>query len=413
MNDIILNVENVSQQFGDSKILHDINIQIARGGFIGLVGASGSGKSTLLKALEGTQPAFQGKVVLDGQEVAEPTRNIGMVHQKYNLYDFLTVESNVAFGLMLDQTHLGQRLFYPRWWYNLRQKHLAQSRDMLAKMKLGHAFTKHPCELSGGMQQRVAIAQSLVMQPKILLLDEPFGALDACTRSDLHRILLTLYQENLEAIKNNEQPPYTIVLVTHELEEAFYCCDRVIALSKNWERGELGSTVVFDKAAPIYHPDDPKDFSRFAPLMRDLKSVIFEDGKNQDRDSHVTYWNEKTYQTGCEKSDIPTYLQNCHSPDQFALITCLDSSPCEKFMPVKDLLAMLDQFCGFDEIYFTNNSKVMHFPEECKCILTSPYCFPTSHEKIQKIMNWMRFNNCTQGIGDGTQLNYIKKRAII
>lgn len=305
-NNTILDLKGVSQWFGDNRVLHEINLQILQGQFVAMVGGSGCGKSTLLRAILGTVPAKQGEVILvrDGHRgpITGPTRNIGIVYQKYGLYPFLTAEENVAFGPMLDQTAIWWRFFMPWKWRPLRRKHLEEAREILVRFKLENALTHYPGELSGGMQQRVAIAQALIMKPKILLLDEPFGALDEATREELQEMLLLLYQENLDTKARGEDPPWTVLFVTHELNEAFYVSDRVIGLSKNWHQTnppipqtgkELGATKVWDKSSPIYHPNDPKDFELFGRMKMDLRRyVLDQDIPSVERGEHVSFWDD-------------------------------------------------------------------------------------------------------------------------
>jgi NitT/TauT family transport system ATP-binding protein len=299
-DDIILNIDGVTQYFGNNRVLYDVDIKIVRGQFVAVVGGSGCGKSTLLKAIEGTQPAKEGVIYLNGKEIVRPTRRVGMVHQKYDLFDFLTTEQNVAEGLRLDQTTQFDRTFRPLHWWNLRKKHLAESRELLIKLGLGHALNQYPAELSGGMQQRAAIAQALIMKPEVLLLDEPYSALDESNRGSLNKMLQVLYQENMTAIEKGLSPPYTILMITHELQGAFYCCDRVIGLSRDWShttsRGtilgrDLGATKVYDKAAPVHYPDDPRNNEKFNIFVEELKSIVFDpQNKEQDRYENVSFW---------------------------------------------------------------------------------------------------------------------------
>jgi len=301
---VILNIENVSQWFGKNRVLHDINLKIVQGQFVALVGPSGCGKSTLLRAILGTEPPKEGIIETDGVQVIGPNRNVGIVYQKYGLYRFLTVQENVAFGPKLDKTQIYHRTCMPWHWLPLKKQQREEAKAMLEKLRLKDSHDKYPSELSGGMQQRVAIAQALVMKPKLLLLDEPFGALDESTREELQMMLLRLYQENLAAIKIGEEPPWTVIIITHELNEAFYVSDRVVGLSKNWrempktggmKRGEhFGATKVWDKAAPTFRPDEPKDFSRFIPMRDELKnSVLSEVGNVElDRNAHVSFWDD-------------------------------------------------------------------------------------------------------------------------
>ena len=185
VEDIVLECRNVSHWFGDKKVLYDVNVKVARGEIVGLVGPSGCGKSTLLRAILGTHPPCEGQVLVNGKPIAGPGRDRGIVYQRYSLFPFLTAEANVAFGLMLDQTTLPSRIFLFWKWWRLRKKHLAQAAELLESLKLGDSLRHHPSEMSGGMLQRVAIAQALIMKPEILLLDEPFGALDEATREEL------------------------------------------------------------------------------------------------------------------------------------------------------------------------------------------------------------------------------------
>lgn len=302
MNKIILNIENLNQSFDGRKILYDINIKIVQGQFVALVGPSGCGKSTLLKAILGTHPAESGKIEIDSIPITGPNRNVGIVYQRYGLYQFLNTEQNVALGPKLDKTDLWQRTLLPWFWWPLRKKHLAESRELLKKFHLDHALKSYPHQLSGGMQQRVALAQALIMKPKILLLDEPFGALDEGTREELQKHLLCLYAENIEAKSRGEDPPWTVIFVTHELNEAFYVSDRLIALSRNWYqetgsdklKGEiLGATKVWDKCSPTYSPNEPKDFELFHSAKTELKTIFFDvKAAAVERNSHVSFWSD-------------------------------------------------------------------------------------------------------------------------
>jgi len=303
--DIVLETQDVHHWFGDHKVLFEVNLKIARGEIVGLVGPSGCGKSTLLRAITGTHLPRRGQVRVypdnngqTGQVVKGPGRDRGIVYQRYSLFPFLTAQKNVAIGPMLDETKMYERALRPFWWKSLRKKHLEQSAELLERLGLGHAIQRYPHELSGGMCQRVAIAQALIMKPQILLLDEPFGALDEATREDLQRMLLTLYDENRIAKTNGQDPPYTIFIVTHELNEAIYVGDRVIGLSQYWDwRGEgipssPGATVIYDKPAPVYRPDEFKDAEVFAGMREEIRKVVFEEGHLQDRRLHCTFWDE-------------------------------------------------------------------------------------------------------------------------
>jgi len=290
-----LTIKNVCHWFGDNRVLEDINLEIDAGQVVALVGPSGCGKSTLLRAILGTHPPNEGEIKTGGYAVTGPTRDVGIVYQHYSLYPFLTAEQNVAFGLLLDETSLFFRTFLFWKWFPLRKIHLKKSHDWLEKLNLGAAAKLYPHEMSGGMRQRVAIAQALVMKPKVVLLDEPFGALDEATREELQLMLLHLYEENQQAKKDGKEPPYTILIVTHELNEAFYVSDRILGLSQYHERNEVnggfkkqvGATIVYDKPCPIFHPNDPRDFGSFLEQKEELRKLVFNPAVLQPEKEYV------------------------------------------------------------------------------------------------------------------------------
>jgi NitT/TauT family transport system ATP-binding protein len=289
---VALRITGLSHWFQDFRVLNNINLEIMAGQIVALVGPSGCGKSTLLKAILGTHPANEGRILVGSREIRGPSRDVGIVFQHYSLYDFLTAERNVALGLKLDQTSLPFRLFNVPAWWKLRQQHLEEAREYLRRVKLEAACGKYPAELSGGMRQRVAIAQALILRPKILLLDEPFGALDEATRESLQLMLLGFYQANLLAIAEGRVPEYTILIVTHELNEAIYVSNRVIGLSRFHDEGERGAMVVYDKACPVFHPDDPKDLDRFVEQREELRRAVFDPGYVKHHSAYVSFWQD-------------------------------------------------------------------------------------------------------------------------
>ena len=153
---------------------------------------------------------------------------------------------------------------------------------MLEKVRLGDALRLYPAEMSGGMQQRVALAQALIMKPSILLLDEPFGALDEATREGLQNLLLDLRSENMAAAAAGLPAPHTVVIVTHELNEAILVGDRVVGLSQYWDwesEGHAscpGATVVYDSPSPIFKPKEGRDFKAFAAQRQEIRDTVFE-----------------------------------------------------------------------------------------------------------------------------------------
>ena len=288
-----LEVKNVCHWFGPKRVLHNVNLEVEAGQVVGLVGPSGCGKSTLLRAILGTHPPRAGEIHIDGKLVQKPTRDVGIVYQHYSLYDFLTAQENVAFGLMVDQTSLPFRCFQFWKWWKLRRRHLEQAAAFLDKVGLRSACDLYPAEMSGGMRQRVAIAQALIMRPKILLLDEPFGALDEATREELQQMLLYLYQENLQAKEKGLHPPHTILIVTHELTEAIYVSDRVVGLSQYHDEGEQGATIVYDKPAPVFHPGEPREVGTFLEQQQELRHAVFDPEYLQNWEEYVSFWKDR------------------------------------------------------------------------------------------------------------------------
>jgi NitT/TauT family transport system ATP-binding protein len=302
--EIVLECRGISHWFGTNRVLYDINLKIVRGEIVSLVGPSGCGKSTLLRAIVGTHPPCEGAVIMtasaagEGRVVKGPGRDRGIVYQQYSLFPFLTARENVAIGLMLDQTSLAFRMFNFFKWRTLRKNHLEEADALLRTLKLGKALNLYPHEMSGGMRQRVAIAQALIMKPKILLLDEPFGALDEATREELQKMLLTLYSENCAAKERGEPAPYTIFIVTHELNEAIYVGDRIVALSQYWDwqadglKKSPGATIVYDHVAPVYLPDQARDFETFLNQRHMIRQIAFEPDQPISRNENIRFWDE-------------------------------------------------------------------------------------------------------------------------
>ncbi len=290
--DIVLECRDVQQWFGPNRVLGGVDLKIGRGQICALVGPSGSGKSTLLRAILGTHPPKSGKVLMDGVACLKPDRNRGIVYQRYSLFPFLTAEENVAFGLTLDETSIPDRLFGYFKFRKTKAEYVRRAGELLDRVGLGHAKKKFPAEMSGGMCQRVAIAQALIMRPKLLLLDEPFGALDEATRESLQLMLLHLYEENLQARASGNPEPHTVLIVTHELNEALYVSDRILGLSQYHTDGSSGAKIVYDKPAPIFRPHEAKDVTKFNEQKEKLLRAVFSEDYIQHHDEYVSYWNE-------------------------------------------------------------------------------------------------------------------------
>jgi NitT/TauT family transport system ATP-binding protein len=285
---LALHCEKVSHWFGAKPVLHQVELQVPRGQFLSLVGPSGCGKSTLLRAILGTHLPREGVTRVwrggetNGAVVSGPGRDRGIVYQQYSLYPFFTALENVAVGLMLDQTSLPSRwLLWPKW-RRLRKQHLAEAEAMLGRVKLGDAVDLYPHEMSGGMRQRVALAQALIMKPEIILLDEPFGALDESTREDLQKLLLALHDDNVATTAGGSAKAHTLIIVTHELNEALLVGDRVVGLSQYWDwksEGQArcpGATVIYDKPAPVFKLEHARELEQFVKQREEIRRVVFD-----------------------------------------------------------------------------------------------------------------------------------------
>lgn len=298
-DDIILKIEDLSHSFGEKHVLHDIDLEIRRGEFVALVGPSGCGKSTLLNAIYGTLKPTKGRVIAysNGTQpfvITRPTRHCGMVDQQYRLFINRTALRNVSIGPKLDETSIPFRLFKPFEWKKIREAQHERAKKMLERVGLGNEADSYPSELSGGMRQRVAIAQTLIMKPTILLLDEPFGALDEATRESLQHFLLSMYAENQYAKQMGKNPPHTVFIVTHELYEAIYVADRVIGLSQHWDwkkRGYLehpGATILYDEPAPVFSPNDPRDFHTYSAMKNNVYRLVIDKETCKAREDYLS-----------------------------------------------------------------------------------------------------------------------------
>ncbi len=232
----LISVRNLSLRYGDLVVLERINLEVAAREFCAIVGASGCGKSSFLRLLLSEERPTSGEISIDGAPLAgEPQADRGVVFQRYSVFPHLTVMENLILPMELAGSRLCGRFFGAR-----RRRAMAEAGQLLERVGLSHARHAYPSTLSGGMQQRLAIAQALIPKPKVLLLDEPFGALDPGTRQRMHEIILSLWEEER----------MTVFMVTHDLKEGFRLGTRLLVFDKlRWDPqapGAYGATVTYD-----------------------------------------------------------------------------------------------------------------------------------------------------------------------
>jgi NitT/TauT family transport system ATP-binding protein len=229
-------VKHLWKEFGDQVVLENVNLHINDHEFVTIVGASGCGKTTFLKMLLGVESPSRGEFLIDGVPLpTEPGPDRGIVFQRYSLFPHLTVLENLLLGLHLAGSPFLGRLFGAR-----RRRALEKAQPLLEAIGLQSAADKYPAQLSGGMQQRLSIAQSVICEPKILLLDEPFGALDPGITADMHELILRLWNTH----------KMTIFMVTHDLQESFALGTRLLVFDKTRNDAQspeaYGATITFD-----------------------------------------------------------------------------------------------------------------------------------------------------------------------
>jgi sulfate/thiosulfate transport system ATP-binding protein len=224
-------IENVSKRFGSFQAVDQVDLEIKTGSLVALLGPSGSGKSTLLRLIAGLEQPDTGRVILTGRDATHETvqdRNIGFVFQHYALFKHLTVRKNIAFGMEIRKIP--------------KAKVKAKVEELLELVQLAGLGDRYPSQLSGGQRQRVALARALAVEPKVLLLDEPFGALDAKVRKDLRAWLRRLHDE----------VHVTTVFVTHDQEEAMEVSDELVVMNKG-KVEQVGSPAqIYDNPASAF-----------------------------------------------------------------------------------------------------------------------------------------------------------------
>ncbi|HEY9218800.1 MAG TPA: ABC transporter ATP-binding protein [Phenylobacterium sp.] len=232
MSKSYLSIEAVGVTFikgqSASEVLREINLQVDQGEYVSIIGHSGCGKSTLLNVVAGLVPATRGGVILDGSGVDAPGPERAVVFQNHSLLPWLSVYENVR--LAVDKVFAGKKSRAERHAWTLHN---------LALVQMTHAKDKRPAEISGGMKQRVGIARALAMEPKVLLLDEPFGALDALTRAHLQDSVMEIHAK----LKN------TVLMITHDVDEAVLLSDRIVMMT-NGPSATIGEIATVALARP-------------------------------------------------------------------------------------------------------------------------------------------------------------------
>ena len=250
--------KNIWKSFGEDTILERLNFKVKKGEFVTLVGTSGCGKSTLLNMLLGTSAPTKGKLLLDGKAIPDqPNADRGIVFQHYSVFPHMTVLENVVATRGFQKKGVTGYLFGSD-----KKKAVAEAKSMLEQVGLTHVFNKYPNDLSGGMRQRLAIAQTLLANPRVLLLDEPFGALDPGIRAEMHELVLSLWKEH----------QLTVFMVTHDLKEGFYLGTRLWVLDKVRHdptyHNAYGANITYDL------PVGQNDSELYQDIKRDLNKTL-------------------------------------------------------------------------------------------------------------------------------------------
>lgn len=267
----LLHIENLYKEYGDHRVLGNVNLKVSERELLTVVGPSGCGKTTMLNMLLGKELPTRGTMMIDDKPVGLPNSNRGIVFQNYSLFPNLTVIENTIASMSFASNPITARL--------RRRKHIEQAMPYLKTVRLDKHLDKYPHELSGGMKQRAAIVQALIAKPRILLMDEPFGALDTSTRLDIQLFLIEIW----------EREEMTIFFVTHDLDEAIVLGSRLVVLSQFYtdDREEIpdrGAKVVadYDLSGVSHNTHSPE--SRY---MRDLRAKIFKEGMDPNHLQHV------------------------------------------------------------------------------------------------------------------------------
>ena len=253
--------DNVSVDFptaaGPMRVVDGVSLDIANGEFVSIIGPSGCGKTTLMNVVGGFVEPSEGAVLLDGKTVAGPGPDRGVIFQEYGIFPWLTVRGNIEFGLKLRASRVGARE---------REEICARYMALMGLTDFADHFPKH---LSGGMRQRLALARAYAVKPEFLLMDEPFGALDAQTRSAMQDLLLEVLQTEGK----------TVLLITHSVEEAIYLSSRIVVVTARPARVRRIVDVPFGYPRSERVHEDP----RFASLRAEIRELVMQEYEAQAR----------------------------------------------------------------------------------------------------------------------------------
>lgn len=259
----ILSINNVSKWFesanGKTEVLKDINLEVQKGEFVAIVGFTGSGKSTLINMIAGLSTPSKGEILLKGKPIEGPGHDRSVIFQNYSLLPWLTVSENI---------YLAVNEVYPSWTEAQKKDHV---KSMIEMVNLSHAADKKPSELSGGMRQRTSVARALSMDPEILLMDEPLGALDALTRGNMQEEILNIWGKDKK----------TALLITNDVDEGIFMADRIIPLNPG-PNATLGPVFNID----IERPRDKtklNDNDDFKKLRNELIEYLMDLGSKTNK----------------------------------------------------------------------------------------------------------------------------------
>lgn len=242
--------------------VHDVSFDVMEGEICALLGPSGCGKSTVLRMVAGLEEPSSGAMFLDNEQIDGPHKSRGMVFQRYTSFDWMTVQKNVEYGMKINNVP--------------KQRRCAEADRFIQMIQLTKFKNAYPCQLSGGMQQRVAIARTLANGPSILLMDEPFGALDAETKWQMQELMVGIV----------ERSNVTVLIVTHDLEEAIFLADRIIFMSRHPGTVRENLVTEFKKGRRFSSHEEMMEADGFHQIERKIMHLMREEMRNDREEAH-------------------------------------------------------------------------------------------------------------------------------